>query len=69
MGLATDLLVKDRDKKFWINVLMDMILIIILVLLALYASVEYRNGWNDCKKQACEICFTNLKAYSALLVG
>jgi hypothetical protein len=58
MGLTTDLFVKDKGKKFWINMIVDAVLIFILLFMSLYASGEYQKGWEDCKQQACALCGT-----------
>jgi hypothetical protein len=44
MGLITEKYVKDKNKKQWINIALDIFLIIMLIFVGLMARGEFDNG-------------------------
>lgn len=56
MGILTDLWIKNPKIKFWLPIIMDVILIIGMLIFALTIKGEYKRGWDACWYQACAIC-------------
>jgi hypothetical protein len=60
MGLLFDWLESKgllrRDKRFWLMLLIDAIIIIYFIHLSLHAREEFDNGFNFCREHACAIC-------------
>jgi Na+/H+ antiporter NhaA len=60
MGILRDTLIKDKEKKFWITLAIDIFIILFFIYLALNIKSEYMNGYNDGLKEACKACLFNL---------
>jgi len=60
MGILRDALIKDKDKKFWITLVIDAFIIVFFVYLALNLKSEYMNGYNDGLKEACKACLYSI---------
>lgn len=56
MGLLSDFVIKNPKIKFWLPIVMDVLLIAGLVFFALTIKGEYRKGWDACWNQACVAC-------------
>ena len=71
MGVLTDYLEKKgllkKDKKFWILLLVDMLIILYATWIFLQIKAEWQNGFNACLEQACELCIA--KTYNSSLGG
>jgi len=44
MGYLTDKYIKDKGKKWWIQTILDIFLILMLLLIGLSAKSEFNNG-------------------------
>lgn len=61
MGVLTDLLVKkglmNRDTKFWITIIIDVVIIFVFIFLALNIKAEWQRGFDECFNKACAYCY------------
>ena len=57
MGLVRDFLIKDKDKRFWLTLALDVFIIIFFIFLSLRAKHEWNAGFNACMKNACWVCW------------
>jgi len=51
IGLFTDYIIKNKDTKFWITLVLDIIIISALIFFAFKIKGEYQRGFEDCWKQ------------------
>ena len=56
MGLLTEKLIKDVNKRYLVLMIMDVVLIIALLYFSFKIKGEWQKGFDECKKQACAVC-------------
>ncbi len=44
MGLLRDYLIKDKDKKFWVSVILNILIILALLYFAHYQLIAFKEG-------------------------
>jgi len=60
MGLLTDFVIKNPKIKFWLPIVLDILLIAGLIFFALTIKGQIQTGFDMCRKQACAICLVDM---------
>jgi hypothetical protein len=59
MGLIVNRYVHNKDKKFYIVIAVDILIIAILILVGLYARGEFENGYKFCLRNVPAYCIND----------
>lgn len=59
MGMLRDLLIKNPDKKFWVQVALDVIILVYFLYLGLSLGNEFNRGYEACAVNSCVLCMIN----------
>jgi len=65
MGLVRDFLIKDRDKRYWLTLALDVFIIVFFIFLSLRAKREWNAGYNACMENACWVCWNMTGQFNA----